>query len=44
MYIFCRNILQIIPFGPEPLKLFSISGCKRIKALVTTESNSLNLI
>ncbi|XP_060864665.1 torsin-1A-like [Metopolophium dirhodum] len=37
------EILQIITFGPEPQKLFSSSGCKRIKALVTTELES-NLI
>ncbi|KAL5241408.1 hypothetical protein ACI65C_008818 [Semiaphis heraclei] len=35
------EILQIITFGPEPQKLFSSSGCKRIKALVTTELNTI---
>ncbi|XP_022163448.1 torsin-1A-like [Myzus persicae] len=35
------EILRIITFGPEPHKLFSSSGCKRIKALVTTELNTI---
>lgn len=38
-FYFFSEILQIIPFGPEPQKLFSTSGCKRINAIVTTELN-----
>jgi len=38
-----NEILEVLSFGPEPQKLFSIGGCKRIKALVTaaTSSNSI---
>jgi len=40
---FFSEILRIITIDPEPQKLFSSSGCKRIKTLVTTELES-NLI
>lgn len=36
MIFFFSEILEIIPFGPEPEKLFSNGGCKRISALVAT--------
>lgn len=39
-FTFFSEMLRIITFGPEPEKLFSSSGCKRIKALVTIELES----
>lgn len=40
MYFFSSAILEMITFSPEPHKLFSTTGCKRIKNLVTSESSS----
>ncbi|XP_025207141.1 torsin-1A [Melanaphis sacchari] len=37
------EILQMIPFGPEPHNLFSSSGCKRINQFVASQSN-FNLV
>jgi hypothetical protein len=34
MILFSREVLKYLTFGPEPHKLFSNSGCKRITSKV----------
>jgi len=34
MILFSREVLNYMTYGPEPYKLFSNSGCKRISSKV----------
>jgi len=37
VHLFFSDILRIVPFGPEPEKLFATSGCKRLNQWITSK-------